>query len=313
MMPGNMTKEIDPHSAEAQAGLHVPRLPCDGRSARRRRERFLPHRGCVPDPYLFPNAKGGLFAEVHDALIRSKPDVHRREMKARLLDERVLRDVPQGVARRARERLALARGQNEYDAHHDSGWREETTLGRSICLRKRSRAASCHMPLVDAPRGDLAAKNGKIRSHRFLGPNTALPHVRGDRAALDEAERFLKGSMRSMSPRFAPATERRPGGSGIDGGLLGGRNRWSSAWSSATSGSAIRSRQARPDSNEAWVRFTASDPATGRIVAESGDIDPTTAEIDPEAHRYRTLFVDEEGRDCLKREPHKFRAIAHRS
>ena len=36
------------------------------------------------------------------------------------------------------------------------------------------------MPLEPAVQGDAGAKNGMVRSHRFLGANTALPHLRGD-------------------------------------------------------------------------------------------------------------------------------------
>ena len=311
MMPGNMTKEINPHSAEAQAGLTC--LACHamdevhgvgGNGSYRIAD-------ASPDPYLFPNAKGGLFAEVHDALIRSKPDVHRREMKKPVFStseycgtcHKVSLDVPVNEWR-------WLRGQNEYDAHHDSGVAGNNA--RTFYLPAETKGCrDCHMPLVDAPLGDLAAKNGKIRSHRFLGPNTALPHIRGDRAALEEAERFLKGSMRIDVAAFRAGDGTVTYAPEVTGASL-------------TAGTEVEFRVVvrnvgvghtfpggTTDSNEAWVHFTVTDPATGRVVAESGGLDSESSAIDPDAHRYRTLFVDEEGREISKREPHKFRAIAH--
>ncbi len=46
------------------------------------------------------------------------------------------------------------------------------------------------MPLVDS--NDPAAKNGKVRSHRFAAANTALPFVNGDAAQLKAVQDFLR-------------------------------------------------------------------------------------------------------------------------
>jgi hypothetical protein len=50
----------------------------------------------------------------------------------------------------------------------------------------------CHMPLEDAPQGDVVAKGGKVRSHRFLAVNTALPALRGDTDTIKRIETFLQ-------------------------------------------------------------------------------------------------------------------------
>ena len=71
------------------------------------------------------------------------------------------------------------RGQNDYDAWHISA-----VSGNGAGSVYRPEAAKlcqdCHMPLEPAVQGDAGAKNGMVRSHRFLGANTALPHLRGD-------------------------------------------------------------------------------------------------------------------------------------
>ncbi|MBK8260762.1 MAG: hypothetical protein IPK80_05420 [Nannocystis sp.] len=53
------------------------------------------------------------------------------------------------------------------------------------------RCIDCHMQREPAPLGDLAAKQGAIASHRFLGGHTWLAQIRRDPAALARTQRFL--------------------------------------------------------------------------------------------------------------------------
>ncbi len=48
------------------------------------------------------------------------------------------------------------------------------------------------MPPEPAVLGDLAAKSGQVRSHRFLAVNTALPFLRGDEDTIQRIETFLQ-------------------------------------------------------------------------------------------------------------------------
>ena len=87
------------------------------------------------------------------------------------------------------------RGFNDYDNWQASGVSGEGA--RSFYYPpKPQRCADCHMPLVDAQ--DPAAKNGKVRSHRFAAANTALPFVNGDRAQLDAVQTFLRDGQISV-------------------------------------------------------------------------------------------------------------------
>ena len=67
------------------------------------------------------------------------------------------------------------------------------------------------MPLVDST--DPAAKNGKVRSHRFPGANTALPFVNKDAVQLKAVQDFLRDGQISVDvfgitrPRRAPRGE----------------------------------------------------------------------------------------------------------
>ncbi len=81
------------------------------------------------------------------------------------------------------------RGFNDYDTWQASGVSGQGA--RSFYYPPRPQTCTdCHMPLVDST--DPAAKNGKIRSHRFAAANTAVPFVNGDHAQLEAVRDFLR-------------------------------------------------------------------------------------------------------------------------
>jgi tetratricopeptide (TPR) repeat protein len=171
------------------------------------------------------------------------------------------------------------------------------------------------MPLVDAPLGDVSAKQGKVRSHLFPAANTALPFVRGDERTLKEIAEFRKNRLRvdvfaakvvrGDAESAFPAPDHR-------GVVLG-------AGELVEFQVVVRNRDvghAFPggtlDSNEAWVRFAAYDAERPDVpLFESGAIDPATHVVDRDAHFYRAVFVNEESLEADRRNPHDFRATAH--
>jgi len=87
------------------------------------------------------------------------------------------------------------RGFNDYDNWQASGISGQGA--RSFYYPPKSmRCADCHMPLVAS--NDPAAKNGKIRSHRFPGANTALPFVNHDTTQLKAVQDFLRDGAVSL-------------------------------------------------------------------------------------------------------------------
>ncbi len=87
------------------------------------------------------------------------------------------------------------RGFNDYDNWQASGVSGEGA--RSFYYPKKpSKCADCHMPLVDSQ--DPAAKNGKVRSHRFAAANTAVPFANHDAVQLKAAQDFLRDGQISV-------------------------------------------------------------------------------------------------------------------
>lgn len=81
------------------------------------------------------------------------------------------------------------RGFNSYDNWQASGVSGQGA--RSFYYPDEPKHCNdCHMPLVSS--SDPAAKNGKVRSHRFAAANTAVPFVNGDQEQLDEVKKFLQ-------------------------------------------------------------------------------------------------------------------------
>lgn len=320
MMPGNMLKDIDPLVPESQAGLTC--LLCHamdevhgvgGNGNYRIADLF-------PDPYLFAGVKSGYFADVNERLMKAKPDVHKRDMLKPFFRtseycatcHKVSLDTPVNNYR-------WMRGQNQYDGLQDSGVSRNNA--RTFYLPPSAKTCQdCHMPMVKATRGDLAADaDGMIRSHVFPGANTGLPFIRGDHETLAVQEASLKEC--ATVDVFAVAREHEDGGEVVrelfDAPDL--RDVPLSAGETIEMQVVVRNRKVghlfpagTTDSNEAWVEFTVFDPdAPDTPLYESGRIDPVTRYLDPSVHDYRTVFVDEHSQETRERDPQNFRAKVH--
>jgi tetratricopeptide (TPR) repeat protein len=162
----------------------------------------------------------------------------------------------------------------------------------------------CHMPSEEAVLGDLAATNGKVSSHRFLGAHTWLAAIRGDQATLARTQSFLKGAAsidiaaigRPDGSRALPAdgAEVTPGERLMLDVVL--RNRHVGH----------RFPGGVMDAQDTWVEVTVAD-ARGAVLAEAGTEQEASGE-DPTAHRLRSVMADENGMPVLERQTNRFRA-----
>lgn len=258
------------------------------------------------DPYLFADAAAGTpGAFLHDAAMKAKPGVHRRRMLDSSFGEAEFCATCHKVSlREPVNNYRWLRGQDEYDAWHDSGIARNAS--RTFYLPARTRnCQDCHMPRVPAERGDVAAEDGTVRSHRFLAANTALPWVRGDSAALRRTESFLRdGKLRVdvfalrrdgpdgrgtelHTPVDAASPALRPGervtvdvvvrNQGVGHTFPGGTN----------------------DSNQGWLEVTLLD-GDGKVLARSGGM-REDGRVDPMAHAYRAVVLDGESRRIDRR------------
>ena len=305
MLAGDFMAEIDFDSVEAQAGLtcNVCHLVSQVHDVTGNGNYELADNG--EDPYLFAGATEGWQLEVRKYLIKARPRDHKdfflrpfyREPEYCAACHKVSLDVPVNGYK-------WLRGQDEYDAWHDSG--VSLNAARTFYLPPGKRVCQdCHMPRVPAPDGDLAAEGGTVRSHLFPAVNTALAHIRGDELALREAERFL-GTNKLRVDVFAmehprdglvldpehARPELQPGDElvlyvvvrnlGVGHTFPGGTN----------------------DSNQGWLFFEVRD-GEGNVVLASGELDDD-GYLDPGAHQYRSVMLKEDAHPAMERDAHNF-------
>src|SRR5688572_16687638 len=242
------------------------------------------------------------------------------------------------------------RGFNDYDNWQASGVSGQGA--RSFYYPAApQRCADCHMPLVDS--NDPAAKNGKVRSHRFPGANTALPYVNKDPVQLKVVQDFLRDGQISVDV-FGIARGGEPVGAAADAGAAA-QVELSSTFAvgeESASFSASRSRSNVPpaevvaplnkvpavvrrgesvrvevvvrtrkvghffpggtvDAFDVWVELEAVDDK-GRVLLHSGAVaEDGKGPVEPGAHFYRSLQLDEHGNPINKRNAWMTRSVAY--
>jgi tetratricopeptide (TPR) repeat protein len=291
---------------------------------------------------------------VHDKLLELDPRPHREAfLKPFHTDQtaefcsschKVHLDVPVNAYR-------WFRGFNDYDNWQASGVSGQGA--RSFYYPPApQKCADCHMPLVDA-RNDPAAKNGKVRSHRFPGANTALPFVNRDEVQLRAVQDFLRDGQVSVdlfgivrepplagaAPAAAPkASEPRLSSTFAVGeesmsfgaapafiatpgevvGPLGKVDAVVRRGESVRVEVVVRTRKVghffpggTVDAFDVWVELEAVDDK-GQVVLHSGYVeDGGRGPVDPSAHFYRSLMLDERGNPINKRNAWAARSVAY--
>jgi tetratricopeptide (TPR) repeat protein len=205
------------------------------------------------------------------------------------------------------------------------------------------------MPRV--PSNDPAAQDGQIRSHRFAAANTALPFVNHDQTQLEAVQDFLKdgqlsvdifGLVRTGAPAAAPAIaaaggEQRlsstfaVGEESIGGGapisirppepVIGPLNLVDAVvrrGESVRLEVVVRTRKighffpgGTVDAFDVWVELEARDDR-GRVLLHSGALEGgDRGPVDPGAHLYRSLQLDEHGGVINKRNAWMTRSVAY--
>jgi tetratricopeptide (TPR) repeat protein len=302
MLAGKMDAEIDRNSPEAQAGLTCLACHAIDQIHNQTGDGNYNMADEQEDPYLFAKAGTGTpGAFLHDAALKAKPAVHKRQMLKPFFRTSEFCgtchkvSLPEPV-----NDYRWLRGQNEYDNWHDSG--VALNASRTFYLPPQKRVCQdCHMPLEAATRGDVAAKNGLVKSHRFGAANTALPFLRGDQEAIEKIAAFLRDEKLSVDI-FALATARmKESVMAIDRAkptLIAGEK--------ATVDVVVRNKGVghtfpggTNDSNEGWLEFSLRDDR-GNLLAISGYIGDD-GHLDPMAHVYKAVILDKHGNLIHKR------------
>jgi len=288
-----------------------------------------------------------VLSAVHDSLLHLDPGPHRQAfLKPFHTDQtaefcsschKVHLDQPVNAYR-------WFRGFNDYDNWQASGVSGEGA--RSFYYPPKSqKCADCHMALV--PSNDPAARDGKVRSHRFIAANTALPFVNGDHEQLRLTQDFLRDKQVTVDifalVRGAEATAGRVTNRGGEPQLASAfavgeeSMNFGAVGTTATAPgqvfAPIESAVVRPgesvrvdvvvrtrkvghffpggtvDAFDVWVELEATDSA-GRVILHSGALQ-NGGPVDPGAHVYRSLMLDAQGNPINKRNAWMARSVAY--
>jgi tetratricopeptide (TPR) repeat protein len=305
MLAGKMTDPVDRRSPQAQAGLTC--LACHAIDQIHNQTGNAAYNIAdeQEDPYLFPNAKtGSVLALLHDTAIKAKPDAHKRQMLKPFFRTGEFCSTCHKVSlQEPVNSYRWLRGQDEYDNWHDSG--VALNASRTFYLPPAKKVCQdCHMPPEPAPLGDVAAKNGQVRSHRFLAVNTALPYVRGDDDTIKRIEAFLRDEKLRID---VFALVRQKDGRAVE--TLYAVDRTAPALIAGEDvifDVVVRNKGVghtfpggTNDSNESWIEFTLLDESD-QVVYQSGSMG-ADGYVDPAAHYFRALIVDRNSQPIHKR------------
>ena len=228
----------------------------------------------IAPPRLYAGqTAGGAAGWLGRAMLRARPAAHQADLMRPLM-----RDSESCVPC---HRLTVGPGinpngffivQETYDE-----WRH-TEYATSLDPAARRRCQDCHMPRV--PSTDPAAKDGKHRSHRFVGANTMRPFLEGDAAQLAATQEFLRSGVVKLKLSAEP------------GRIVA---------SISNEGVGHRFPTGTVDMHEVWVELVVHD-ADGRAVLESGLVDPRTHYVDPQSTQYRSVPLGKDGAWLYRRD-----------
>ncbi len=259
-----------------------------------------------PDEYPLARATSTLGKEVHNRLVRAKPEPHRQAMLKPMHQTQEFCGTCHkvGIPPEVND-YRWKRGQNDYDAWHRSGASGNTV--RSFYLPKEPQTCiTCHMPLV--PSDDQGNEDGFVRSHRFATANTALPYINEHNRQLEEVQAALQDSIATVdlfymtvNGRTVDAADPMPvlnAGDAIEMHIVVRNRKVGHGFPAGTN-----------DSNELWLQLNARDEA-GNLVMVSGSV-AEDGQIDTTAHHWGTVQVDKESQRIDKRNAHDWRTTVY--
>jgi len=306
LYPGRMQdqKVVDMDHPNGQAGITC--LSCHAIDALR----DIKGNGRVvmaePDEYPFARSQSPAGKWIHNKLVKSKPEPHRRAML------KPMHRTPEfcGTCHKVGippevNAYRWKRGQNQYDNWHNSG--ASGNIVRSFYLPPVAKTCTeCHMPLV--PSNDEGNDNGFVRSHRFATANATLPMVKGAPEQLALVKKFLQDSVVTVDLFNLDVNGKTYGpndpmpvlksGDLVKVNVVARNRKVGHIFPEGTN-----------DSNEPWIELKAKDK-NGATVLASGALD-AAGHVDSTAHFFRAKLVSRESKLIGKRDIHNWVATIY--
>ncbi len=251
-------------------------------------------------PYLLLDEKGtGTGNAATDAQVLANIPDHKRAVKNSVLEKpEFCAACHKSNAPPELNNYKYIRGYSTYDEWQQSGASRETVLP-FYAKDKRLDCRSCHMPPVEAVK-DVAAKNGMIKSHRWLGANTIVPLYYGHSKQAELVEKFLKNNVLSVdifAVRRAATNELiAPLAPKADNPVrLTAGEELIAETVIFNRGAAHSFPPELRDLYEPWVEFEVVEKTSGRKIFHSGFVE-ADGTLDDKAHVYKAVLLDEIGK-----------------
>ncbi len=263
-----------------------------------------------PEHYPFASSDDPLLQWINNALVKAKPEMHKKTFFRPILKDPKFCStchkvgLPFGVT----HYKDFVRGQNHYDSYLLSGVSGHGARSFYYPEVAKTNCNECHMELK--PSGDFGAKDfdGKggreIHDHLFIGANTGLAALLGNKAVADRHARFLSDKKVRIDIFGLRA------GGVIEGDLLGpirpgapvlkrgGKYLVETVVRTLAVGHPFS--QGTVDSNEIWVELIAR--SGGRVIGRSGGM-ASDDSVDPYSHFINVFMLDREGNRIDRRNP----------
>ena len=263
-----------------------------------------------PQHYPFAYSDDPLLQWVNNALVKAKPEMHKKTfLKPLIKDPQFCSTchkvgLPYGV----NHYKDFVRGQNHHDPFLLSGVSGHGAQSFYYPEVAKSTCTECHMelkPSTDFGARDFDGKGGReIHDHIFIGANTGLAAILGDKQTAERHAKFLTDKKVRVD-----IFGLREGGV-IEGKLLGpirpeipklkagGQYLVEAVVRTLLIGHPFS--QGTVDSNEIWVELIAR--AGDRIIGRSGGMGPDDA-VDPYSHFINVYMLDRDGNRIDRRNP----------
>ncbi len=263
-----------------------------------------------PQHYPFATSKNPLLQWVNNTLVKAKPEMHKKTfLKPVIKDSKFCSTCHKvGIPYALNHYKDFLRGQNHYDTFLLSGVSGHGARSFYYPPEAKGQCVNCHMNFVassDFGARDFDGKAGReIHNHLFLGANTGLATLVGNKETAEAHAKFLKDAKVRVD-LFAL----RDGG-GVDGAFLGPLrpdvptlkpgHEYLVETVVRTLGLGHPLSQGTVDSNEIWVELIAK--ADGRVIGRSGGISEDGV-VDPYAHFINVYMLDRDGNRIDRRNP----------
>ncbi len=255
--------------------------------------------------YLFALEKGWLKKNIHNLLIKIKPEQHKQDMTRDIIrDPKVCATCHAQFMDKNMNEWGWVKMQDEYTAWIESLYSKQSE--QSFSHEQKKRCHDCHMPMIDS-NDPSANQKGQVLSHRFPGANTVLPLLENDHEQLLLTQEFLKRNKIRITieePRRKDAIQT---GKSIDESLRTSSEQPYYFYLNeaveltiivTNSGVGHDFPGGTIDINEAWIELSVFD-IQGNKIYQSGSID-SQGEVDPESYFYRAIAIDKQGKEVWK-------------